>query len=61
MNDFNRATKDITLLGQNVNSYGKLLPISPTFAQLLHEIDSIDGGDYWLRYDIASKLFKRTY
>ena len=41
--------KDITLLGQNVNSYGKTLADKPTFAQLLHEIDSIDG-DYWLRF-----------
>lgn len=41
--------KDITLLGQNVNSYGKGLDEAVTFAQLLHKIDQIDG-DYWLRF-----------
>ena len=40
---------EVMLLGQNVNSYGKTLADKPTFAQLLHEIDSIDG-DYWLRF-----------
>ena len=41
--------KDITLLGQNVNSYGKNLNEDINFSQLLREIDSIDG-DYWLRF-----------
>lgn len=41
--------KDITLLGQNVNSYGKTLNEDINFSQLLREIDSIDG-DYWLRF-----------
>jgi tRNA-2-methylthio-N6-dimethylallyladenosine synthase len=41
--------KDITLLGQNVNSYGKKLENGVNFSQLLREIDSIDG-DYWLRF-----------
>ena len=41
--------KDITLLGQNVNSYGKTLQAPVTFAELIREIDSIDG-DYWLRF-----------
>ena len=41
--------KDITLLGQNVNSYGKGLSPRPTFAQLIGEIDKIEG-DYWLRF-----------
>ena len=35
--------KEIMLLGQNVNSYGKTLPDKPTFAELLREIDQIDG------------------
>jgi tRNA-2-methylthio-N6-dimethylallyladenosine synthase len=35
--------KDITLLGQNVNSYGKDLGLSYDFADLLSEIDKIDG------------------
>lgn len=41
--------KDITLLGQNVNSYGKTLENPVSFAQLISEIDEIDG-DYWLRF-----------
>ena len=41
--------KDITLLGQNVNSYGKTLENPVSFAELISEIDSIDG-DYWLRF-----------
>ncbi len=45
----NSGYKDITLLGQNVNSYGKNLQNSLHFYELLKEIDSIDG-DYWLRF-----------
>lgn len=45
----NDGFKDITLLGQNVNSYGKTLEEKLNFAQLLREIDKIDG-DYWLRF-----------
>ena len=41
--------KDITLLGQNVNSYGKTLENPVSFARLISEIDQIDG-DYWLRF-----------
>ncbi len=41
--------KEITLLGQNVNSYGKNLDEKVTFAQLLSAIDQIDG-DYILRF-----------
>ncbi len=41
--------KDITLLGQNVNSYGKHIKNKVSFAQLLKEIDEIPG-DYWLRF-----------
>ena len=41
--------RDITLLGQNVNSYGKTLAEPVSFAQLIREIDAIDG-DYWLRF-----------
>ena len=41
--------KDITLLGQNVNSYGKTLETPVSFAQLISEIDQIEG-DYWLRF-----------
>lgn len=45
----NNGYKDITLLGQNVNSYGKGLDEDITFAQLLKKIDAIDG-DYVLRF-----------
>lgn len=35
--------KEITLLGQNVNSYGKDLPQAPDFAGLLHQIHAVAG------------------
>ena len=41
--------KEITLLGQNVNSYGKNFDEDVTFAKLLSEIDKIEG-DYWIRF-----------
>lgn len=41
--------KDITLLGQNVNSYGRKLQEAVDFPRLLQKIDEIDG-DYWLRF-----------
>src|SRR5207247_1762805 len=34
---------EIMLLGQNVNSYGKLTPGELSFAQLLGRVDAIDG------------------
>ena len=37
------GVKEIMLLGQNVNSYGKNLDMSITFAQLLREVEKIDG------------------
>ena len=37
------GVKEIVLLGQNVNSYGKTLPEQTTFAQLIHLIHDIDG------------------
>jgi tRNA-2-methylthio-N6-dimethylallyladenosine synthase len=39
------GVREITLLGQNVNSYGRDLPSGSriTFAQLLEELDAIDG------------------
>ena len=54
--------KEITLLGQNVNSYGKDLDIPQDFADLLAELDKIDG-EYLLRFmssqpkDASFKLF----
>ncbi len=41
--------KEITLLGQNVNSYGKGLEEDVNFAELLRRLDSIDG-DYRIRF-----------
>ena len=38
-----RGYRDITLLGQNVNSYGKDLEGKPTIADLLNEISKIEG------------------
>lgn len=35
--------KEITLLGQNVNSYGKTLEGKPTFTDLLEKVNNIDG------------------
>ncbi|WP_394272689.1 tRNA (N6-isopentenyl adenosine(37)-C2)-methylthiotransferase MiaB [Butyricicoccus sp.] len=54
--------KDITLLGQNVNSYGKDLGIGMDFADLLTRLDAVPG-EYRLRFmtshpkDASEKLF----
>ena len=37
------GTKEVTLLGQNVDSYGKTLDEKVTFAQLLRKVNEIDG------------------
>ncbi len=38
------GVREVTLLGQNVNSYGRdLRPQRATFAQLLEKIDAIEG------------------
>ncbi|MBR2353691.1 MAG: tRNA (N6-isopentenyl adenosine(37)-C2)-methylthiotransferase MiaB [Clostridia bacterium] len=44
-----KGYKDITLLGQNVNSYGKDSDFSYDFADLLEELDTIEG-DYWIHF-----------
>ena len=56
------GVREITLLGQNVNSYGKDLDSPMDFADLLEEIDRIPG-DYLIRFmtshpkDAGRKLF----
>ena len=55
--------KDITLLGQNVNSYGKDLPEPMDFADLLRAVNAIPG-DFLIRFmtshpkDATHKLFE---
>lgn len=55
--------KDITLLGQNVNSYGKDLGIGMDFSDLLERLDAVPG-EYRLRFmtshpkDASEKLFR---
>jgi tRNA-2-methylthio-N6-dimethylallyladenosine synthase len=44
-----RGYKDITLLGQNVNSYGKDSGFDYDFADLLSELDKIEG-DYQIHF-----------
>ncbi len=41
--------RDITLLGQNVNSYGKTLANPVSFAELLRRLDRVEG-DYRIRF-----------
>lgn len=54
--------KDITLLGQNVNSYGKGLDEGIMFPKLLKNISDVKG-DFWLRFmtshpkDATKELF----
>jgi len=54
--------KDITVLGQNVNSYGKDLGLGIDFADLMAQIAELPG-DFWLRFmtshpkDATKKLF----
>ena len=56
------GAKEITLLGQNVNSYGKDLDCGVDFADLLAQIAQIDG-DFLIRFmtshprDASKKLF----
>jgi len=39
------GVREVTLLGQNVNSYGRSLRPRSSFAELLHALDGIDGLD----------------
>ncbi len=55
--------KDITLLGQNVNSYGKDLPEPTDFSDLLEAVNAVPG-DFLIRFmtshpkDATRKLFE---
>jgi len=55
--------KEITLLGQNVNSYGKDLGLDTDFADLLEQVNAIPG-DFLIRFmtshpkDASQKLFE---
>jgi len=57
-----QGVKDITLLGQNVNSYGRDLDETQDFAWLLEEINAIEG-DFLIRFmtshpkDAGERLF----
>lgn len=58
-----KGYKDITLLGQNVNSYGKDLGLDTDFADLLERVNAIPG-DFLIRFmtshpkDASQKLFE---
>jgi tRNA-2-methylthio-N6-dimethylallyladenosine synthase len=44
------GVREVTLLGQNVNAYGRdLRPVRASFAELLHRLDAVDGIER-LRY-----------
>ena len=57
------GVKDITLLGQNVNSYGKDIPGGPDFADLIRAVNDVPG-DFLIRFmtshpkDATEKLFR---
>lgn len=58
-----KGYREITLLGQNVNSYGQDLPQKPTFAGLLADLDRVTGLDR-IRFmtshpkDLSSEMIK---
>ncbi len=58
-----KGYKEITLLGQNVNSYGKSLDNGMSFAELLKSIAELDG-DFWVRFmtshpkDVSDELIE---
>ncbi len=58
-----RGAREVTLLGQNVNAYGGDLPGKPDLADLLSDIDAIDGL-YRIRFltnhpkDMSPKLIE---
>ncbi|MBC7189547.1 tRNA (N6-isopentenyl adenosine(37)-C2)-methylthiotransferase MiaB [Candidatus Aerophobetes bacterium] len=59
-----KGAKEVVLLGQNVNSYGKDLPEKVDFAHLLSEVNKIEGVK-WIRFltshpkDISERLIRK--
>jgi len=59
----NRGTREVTLLGQNVDSYGHDLSHQPDLADLLYELNAI-GGLFRIRFltnhpkDMSSRLIE---
>ena len=52
------GVKEVMLLGQNVNSYGKTLEEPNTFAELLREVEKIDGlqrNSFWRLFSNSGK------
>ena len=60
-----RGTREVTLLGQNVDSYGHDLPEKPELADLLTELNDIDGL-YRIRFltnhpkDMSRRLIQKV-
>ncbi|MGI6567240.1 MAG: tRNA (N6-isopentenyl adenosine(37)-C2)-methylthiotransferase MiaB [Firmicutes bacterium] len=60
----NGGVKEVTLLGQNVNSYGKDLQSDADFADLLEMVNQVPGIE-WIRFttshpkDISDKLIRQ--
>ncbi len=44
-----RGVREVTLLGQNVNAYGKDIGLNEGFSQLLEEVEKIEGIK-WIRF-----------
>ena len=45
-----QSYREVTLLGQTVNAYGKSLRPRTTFAALLRQVDALAGGDLRIRF-----------
>ncbi len=45
-----KGYREVTLLGQTVNAYGKTLRPRTTFAALLRQVDALAGGDLRIRF-----------
>ena len=52
----NQGVKEITLLGQIVDRYGKEFPAGPNLATLLRTLHAVDGLERIRFFDLASQL-----